>query len=106
MSLLLVLAPHTARKWIGMLENCILKWLSLEGLVTVQSYLLVLPILDLLRLLLQEVIVGILLIVEFGKETSAVLQLNVALFFHLAVQVGLNLAATPLAHVARHQVLR
>ena len=61
-----------------------------------------LALLPLFRCKVQEVLIRILLVVELGKETAAVLQLDIASLFDLAVQVGLNLAAAPLADVSWH----
>ena len=85
-----------------MLMNGILQWMRSEWHALVNLILDSLALLPLFRCKVQEVFVWVLLVVELGKETAAVLQLNVASFFDLAVQVRLNLAAAPLADVSWH----
>ena len=48
------------------------------------------------RTLLKKSFIRVLFIVKFLEVTATILKLNVATIFHLAVQVGLNLALTPL----------
>ena len=85
-----------------MLMNGILQWMRSERHALVHLILDSLTFLPLFRCKVQEVLIGIFLVIKLGKETAAVLQLNVASLFDLAVQVGLNLAAAPLADVSWH----
>ena len=85
-----------------MLMNGILKWMRSERHALVNLILDSLALLPLFRCKVQEVLIRILLVVELGKETAAVLQLDIASLFDLAVQVGLNLAAAPLADISWH----
>ena len=85
-----------------MLMNGILQWMRSERHTLVHLILDGFTFLPFFRCKVKEVLIRILLVVELGKETAAVLQLNVASLFDLAVQVGLNLAAAPLAHISWH----
>ena len=58
------------------------------------------------RTLLKKSFIWVLFIVKFLEVTATILKLNVATIFHLTVQVGLNLALTPLWDIARKQMPR
>ncbi len=67
-------------------------------------FLLVFIFLSRQSLRIKEIFKGIICVCKLGKETAPILKLNVTTLFNLRVQIGFNLASTPLADIAGEQM--
>ena len=82
-----VLAPQVASKRILVLEYGVLQRHGFERFVTMQLLHLFLMIQPISRLLLQEPLVRVIYMDKFAEVATPTLQLNIASFLNLAVQV-------------------